>query len=141
MKGKCVCLDGYVENAGRCDKIPPPCPENSRRINGKCVCLDGYVENSGKCDKIPPCPDNSKRVNGKCVCLRGYNFNARKDECIKCGENEIYTGYNCKCKGGYVRYKDGKCKKIEIPNCKDNQIYDLKTRTCICKKGYQLING
>ena len=90
---------------------------------------------------MPQCPFNSYYLNGKCYCNGGLVLNRDNTACQLCPNNEIYNGWTCLCDMGYVRGADGKCVPKNINTCGLNQDYDYFYRKCICKKGYDLVNG
>lgn len=68
-------------------------------------------------------------------------MNTQKTACFTCEGNEEYDGIKCTCKAGYFLDSNGKCSKVVIPTCLNNEYYHSEKKACFCKEGFEKIKG
>lgn len=138
MNGSCQCITGYYYNLkGVCEQ-QLNCPINSYFSPHSycCICNSGYTLVNNQCLLTPLCPVNSYYLNGNCYCNNQFVLIRANITCAQCNVNEIYNGYECNCKIGYVKNSNGVCTPKYIITCEANMVYDYFYQLCLCKPGF-----
>ena len=148
------CEQGYFLNSTSriCEEIKDSnCKGFNARDNVCSWCGDGYfLDKSNQCVSC----DQIDKFCSKCYlpistveipnppltctqCLAGMYFDITNKKCLMCTEHCVYcqqSGFCQRCRDGFY-VNDGKCVKMDMPNCISQRTND----TCsVCQEGYYL---